>query len=71
MIVMVMMKKATWMVGGRGIEGKDCLHRCNISFPPISIEPSGEVGIGPGDSVLGEILDMVILDILCELGNTR
>ena len=48
MVMLMMMMKATWMVGGRGIEGKDCLHRCNISFPPISIEPSGDVGVGPG-----------------------
>ena len=44
---MMMMMVTTWMVGGRGMEGRDCLQRCNISFPPRSIEPSGEVGKGP------------------------
>ena len=47
---MMMMMVTTWMVGGRGMEGSDCLHRCNISFPPRSIEPSGEVGKGPEET---------------------
>ena len=47
---MMMVMVTTWMVGGRGMEGSDCLHRCNISFPPRSIEPSGEVGKGPAET---------------------
>ena len=47
---MMMMMVTTWMVGGRGMEGRDCLQRCNISFPPRSIEPSGEVGKGPEET---------------------
>lgn len=38
----------SWMVGGRGMEGRDCRHRLSISFPPRSIGPRGEVGRGPG-----------------------
>ena len=38
---------STWIVGGSGIDGSDCRHLCNMSLPPISIEPRGEVGSGP------------------------
>ena len=54
--MMMIMMVTTWMVGGRGMEGSDCLQRCNISFPPRSIEPSGEVGKGPEETFLTEKL---------------